>query len=209
VTAKDFETPLGLVRTDGSLVDELEHRYGRSIFEDEFAHRVEHSLEFQVVYLKYLFGGRVEFKIFPILCGSFYEMLVTGVSPHSVEKFEEFVQVLRELLVDCGQRICVIAGADLSHVGLRFGDPFSPGTLDLQSLEQEDLEKIKEVANLNQEGFWKAILQDNDRRRVCGYPCIYTMLNLMQADTGKLLRYGQMNDSNTGSAVSYASMVFY
>jgi AmmeMemoRadiSam system protein B len=209
VTAKDFETPLGLVRTDRSLVYELEHRYGRSIFEDEFAHKVEHSLEFQVVYLKYLFEGRLEFKILPILCGSFHEMLMAGISPHSVEKFQGFVQVLRELLKDSGQRICIIAGADLSHVGLRFGDPVVPDTSELQCLEQEDLGKIKEIANLNREGFWKTIQEDNDRRRVCGFPCIYTMLNLLQADTGKLLRYGQMNDSNTGSAVSYASMVFY
>jgi AmmeMemoRadiSam system protein B len=209
VTTKDFETPLGLVRTDHALVDELGHRYGRSLFEDEFAHKVEHSLEFQVAYLRYLFEGRLEFKILPILCGSFHEILIAGISPHSVEKFQGFVHILRELLNEWGQRICFVAGADLSHIGLRFGDPFAPDTLELQRLEEEDLRKIREIANLNQEGFWNAIQEDNDRRRVCGFPCIYTMLNLLQADAGKLLRYGQTSDLATGSAVSYASMAFY
>ncbi|HUU43514.1 MAG TPA: AmmeMemoRadiSam system protein B, partial [Planctomycetota bacterium] len=45
LTRKDFETPLGLARTDVETVDELLKRSGRDLTRDEFVHRGEHSIE--------------------------------------------------------------------------------------------------------------------------------------------------------------------
>ncbi len=208
-TVKDFETPLGLVKTDRHLMERLKLRYGASLLEDEFAHKMEHSVEFQVLYLKYLYGEQREFEILPILCGSFHELLMEKQSPHSVKEFQNFVDVLRDLLDQSGDRVCFIAGADLSHIGLRFGDPRPPDATELCGLEQEDRGKLEAISKLDKEGFWESIRKDGDRRRVCGFPCIYTLLSLLPACSGKLLRYDQMNDRNTGSAVSYASLVFH
>jgi len=208
-TVKDFETPLGLVKTDRCLMERLKLRYGGGLFEDEFAHKMEHSVEFQVLYLKYLYGERREFKILPILCGSFHQLLLEKQSPHSVKEFQSFVDVLRDLLNQSGERVCFIAGADLSHIGLRFGDPRPPDGIELCGLELEDRDTLKAISNLDKEGFWESIRKDGDRRRICGFPCIYTLLNLLPECSGILLRYDQMNDRNTGSAVSYASLVFH
>jgi len=208
-TAKDFETPIGLVKTDRYLLEQLNIRCGTDLFEDEFAHKLEHSVEFQVLYLKYLYSDRQQFTILPILCGSFHDMLTESESGRPEESFQEFVNALRDLLDHSRKKVCIIAGADLSHIGLRFGDPRTPDAPELRDLEQEDRTKIEAISRRDREGFWESIRKDGDRRRVCGFPCIYTLLNLLPACSGKLLRYDQMDDRNTGSAVSFASLVFH
>ena len=76
-------------------------------------------------------------------------------------------------------------------------------------LRMEDETKLRFVLELDAEGFWGSIAQDMDRRRICGFPCIYTLLNLLHGCEGKLLKYDQMDDRSTGSAVSYASLAFH
>jgi AmmeMemoRadiSam system protein B len=208
-TFKDYETPLGVVKTNRSLLEKLKQHYGDRLFEDEFVHKQEHSIEFQTVFLKYILADRGEFEILPILCGSFHRMIQERQSPHEVGEFQSFVDSLKELLRDSGRRICLIAGADLAHIGLRFGDPSPTDELELQKLKREDEAKLRFVTQRDPEGFWDSIAQDLDRRRICGFPCIYTLLNLMEAREGRLLKYDQMDDRNTGSAVSYASVVFH
>ena len=51
---KDFETPLGLVTADNDFIDELTCRCSLDLFADEFAHRREHTIEFQTLFLKLL-----------------------------------------------------------------------------------------------------------------------------------------------------------
>ncbi len=208
-TSKDYDTPLGAVRTHRPMIEELKQKCGNALFQDEFVHKQEHSIEFQAVFLRYLFGGRKEFEVLPILCGSFHQMLCDRKSPQQTEAFQRFVDSLREILEQARLRTCLIAAADLAHIGLRFGDPIPPDEFELNQLEKEDKAKLRLLEELNGEGFWESIQSDNDRRRICGFPCIYTMLNLLEAERGCLLKYGQMNDRNTGSAVSYASMVFH
>lgn len=208
-TFKDYETPLGSVKTAYSLLQELKQRCGDLLFEDEFVHKQEHSIEFQTVFLKYLLADRNEFEVLPILCGSFHRMIHEKRSPHAVDEFQRFVDALKELLKSSGLKVCLIASADLAHIGLRFGDPTPPDELELQKLKMEDEAKLRFVTQRDSEGFWESIAQDLDRRRICGFPCIYTLLNLMEAKEGRLLRYDQMDDRNTGSAVSYASLVFH
>jgi AmmeMemoRadiSam system protein B len=208
-TFKDFETPLGTVRTNRPLLENLKEKCGNHLFEDEFVHKQEHSIEFQMVFLKYLFTNGKGFEVLPILCGSFHQIIHERKSPHTVEEFQQFVDHLQELLAKSRLRTCLIAGADLAHIGLRFGDPLPPDDLELAKLKQEDEVKLKYVAKLDKQGFWESIARDHDRRRICGFPCIYTMLSLLQGKEGRVLKYGVMDDRNTGSAVSYASMVFH
>src|SRR4030042_836439 len=73
MTAKDFETPLGRVRTDKSEVRRLISASGPLAAPDDFSHRSEHSLEFQLIFLQRLFGS--DFTLLPILCGSFQDEL--------------------------------------------------------------------------------------------------------------------------------------
>ena len=55
-TRKDFATPLGAAETDGELLDAVAARCSLDLFADEFAHRREHSIEFQVVWLQHVIG---------------------------------------------------------------------------------------------------------------------------------------------------------
>ena len=95
LTCKDFETPLGVVPTDRAYVDRIASLAGRDLFDDELAHRTEHSIEFQVVFLQYLLGGRRDFSIVPILVGSFHDLMERGVDPIDDPEVSRFVQALR------------------------------------------------------------------------------------------------------------------
>jgi hypothetical protein len=57
LTRKDFETPLGIVKTDQEYIDKLVRHYGPGLFDDELmAHLPEHYIELEVVFLQYLYG---------------------------------------------------------------------------------------------------------------------------------------------------------
>jgi AmmeMemoRadiSam system protein B len=208
-TSKDYETPLGTVKTNRSLLQKLDQKCHNSLFEDQLVHKQEHSIEFQTVYLRYLFKDKGEFEILPILCGSFHRLFQERNSPLHNEEFQRLIEGIQEILGNRQLKTCVIAAADLAHIGLRFGDPVGPDHLELQRLKLEDEFKLSCVTRLNRQAFWESIVRENDRHRICGFPCIYTMLTILQADEGHLLKYDQMDDRNTGSAVSYASMAFY
>ena len=51
LTDKDFTTPLGTLHADTRFIDLLQKRCDRDLCADEFVHRNEHSIEFQVLFL--------------------------------------------------------------------------------------------------------------------------------------------------------------
>ena len=58
LTDKTFETPFGDVKTDKNFLNSLQKKNETDYFEDEFIHRDEHSIGFQAVFLKYLYGQK-------------------------------------------------------------------------------------------------------------------------------------------------------
>ena len=209
LTNKTFETPFGSVETDKDFLNLLQKKFKFNFLEDEYVHKDEHSIEFQLVFLQYLYHQKKNFKIIPILCSSFGNVVGNKNSPRQIPQLEDFVSSLKETIDISKKKICLIASVDLSHVGLRFGDRELPNESYLKRLEYEDTNMLKYVADLNAEGFYNSIHNDNDKRRVCGYPAIYTMLNVINASKGKLLKYSQSTDPNTDSTVTFASMTFY
>ena len=209
LTGKDFETPFGILRTDSEFVELLKKNGGARFFEDEFAHRAEHSLEFQSVFLKYLFRRKREVKIVPILCGSFHQMLADSIPPAEADQFQNFIGALREAISTTDQKICLIASADLAHIGPQFGDRFLVDNFILKETEEKDREMLGFLEKLDREGFYHSIQRDNDKRKICGFPPIYTMLSVLNAGKGKILKYLQWNDPAGSAAVTFASMSFY
>ena len=51
--------------------------------------------------------------------------------------------------------------------------------------------------------------REQDRRKICGFSPIYTLLHLIKAGEGKLLKYQQAVESNSQSVVTFASLAFY
>jgi MEMO1 family protein len=209
LTSKDFDTPLGLVPTDRPYVDRIASLVGREYFDDELAHRTEHSIEFQVVFLQYLLGGRREFSIVPILVGSFHDLMEQGIDPIADPEVNRFVQALRTAEESIGKRVAYIGGIDLCHVGPEFGDPnpVDPGLQD-QVKSFDDL-MLDRAAACDPAGWFKTAAQVNNRYRVCGIAATYTMLHAIGPARGRLLQYKQALDDRRTCCVSFASMVFH
>lgn len=207
LTKKDFETPFGTLHTDKEIVTALERDIGEKLFRDEFAHKNEHSIEFQTTFLHYLYGGRNDISVVPILCSSFHEMLNNGASPSSVPEVSDFVETLKDVTKNCGREVFLLASADLSHVGPRFGDPSPLTDQDLQEIAQEDITMINFIENIDAEGFFRNIQKDGDKRKICGLSPIYILLRTIDASGGKLLKYEQWPDPM--GMVSFASICFY
>ncbi len=208
LTDKAFETPFGNVETDKEFIDALHKKNKTDYFEDEFIHKDEHSIGFQLVFLKYLYHQKKNFSIIPILCSSFGYADGENKSPEQHPQFEEFVASLKETIKESGKKVCVIASVDLAHVGTRFGDTELQDEAYLNKLYSDDIDMLKYIENLDAEGFNNSIQKDNNSRKICGYPAIYTLLNVISASKGKLLKYSQYADQ-TNSTVSFASMSFY
>ena len=121
----------------------------------------------------------------------------------------QFIEALRDCLSSLGKEVCYLASADLSHMGLQFGDQQGMREYDLRILAEEDQAMLGFIERIDGEGFFSSIMKERDRRRICGLPAIYTMLKVLEAQEGKLIKYGQAFTPETQSVVSFASLAFY
>jgi AmmeMemoRadiSam system protein B len=209
LTFKDFETPFGIARTDGDFVKSLSQECAQPLFQDEFLHRSEHSIEFQVVFLQSVLGSNMKAEIVPILCGSFDHYLDDGKLPEADPPVSEFLHALRSAARTSQKRICFISGVDLSHMGPQFGDPSPVDDFSRQEVQAEDMIALERVANLDAEEFFRLLARDKNRRRICGFPAIYVQLRAMEASRGKVLKYDQGSTPDGRSVVSFVAMAFY
>jgi AmmeMemoRadiSam system protein B len=208
LTAKDFQTPFGRVTTDGAFLKQLGEHCRTDFYEDEFCHRSEHSIEFQILFLQYLYRNEDNLRIVPILCSLPPELyLGAAISEHS--EVEEFVEALGNTLEQVDSEICCIAAVDLSHIGQRFGQNITLSPQLLQEVERDDRAMIDRIVKLDEEAFFRGIQQEQDRRNVCGVPAIYALLRVVQAEEGRLLRYEQAVDQAAQSVVSFMAGAFY
>jgi AmmeMemoRadiSam system protein B len=216
LTLKDFQTPLGLVETDKDLVSRLQAACEDDCFTDEYLHRGEHSLEFQVVFLKYIAQKRAAltgqpekpFKIVPILVSSFHSAIATRTLPETDSVVRKFLRALRDTALGESRRVCFVAGVDLAHVGRQFGDR-DPITDDfLKWVESEDRALVSRLIELDAPGFFQCIARDHDRRRICGFAPMYSLIHLLDGVRGSHLRYAQAFTPETASVVTFTSVIF-
>lgn len=205
LTRKHFATPFGTLHTDQDIVQRLAAACAWEPYAYEMIHRTEHSIEFQAVMLSYLYGTTV--KIVPILCGLFGP---TGEAEHpaAVDGVARFLETCQTLVAAAQGRISVIAGADLAHVGRRFGDAFEINDAIVQHVAARDQEDLQYALRGDAEGFYRSVMQDRNRRRVCGLACIYAALKASQSDQpGRLLHYDYAHDP-AGGIVSFTNILF-
>jgi len=217
-TKKHYETPLGRFDTDEALVDTIvgavQERLGPTVaeglFYDEHHHRGEHSLEFQMVWLRHVWASRPEaaaVKVLPILTGSFRHLIEDNRDPSTDS---ELTAIVEEISRAVGTRKTLyIAAADLAHVGPRYGDPDPLDADDRQSLERRDHQSLVPVEKGDAAGWFSQIAVEKDRRNVCGLSPIYAFLATAKPTSGRVLAYGQCPADDTGgSLVSIASLAF-
>ena len=207
LTDKDFETPLGISRTDKGFVEGLQKSLSMDYMVDELAHKGEHSIEFQVLFLQHVIGDR-EYRIVPILCSGFHEQVEQDVLPEMDADIREFLDALKEKVEDYPGKVCIIAGVDLSHVGQKFGTPGPLGPTQVKAVEFIDQEMLKIIQRDGTLGFFRHIEEDKNGRNVCGFAAIYSLLYLIKGSKVELLHYGSHYEAVTSSMVSFASMAF-
>jgi hypothetical protein len=209
LTLKDYDTPFGLVETDKEFVRALARCYPTDLLSDEIAHRTEHSIEFQALFLRYIFGPTRRFRIVPILVGSFHECIEQDINPAEMRYIGDFIDIIREVVAERAEPVCYIVGGDLAHVGVKFGDQQGITPTFLAQVAREDQALLAAAARVDAEGFFRIIAANRDRYRICGFPPTYMLLSTVPATAGALLKYDQAIEPATQSMVSYASVVYH
>lgn len=206
LTRKPFETPFGALETDRDLIDKLEQGAPFDLFADEALHRNEHSVEFQAVLLHFLYREGEPPAIVPMLCGGYHRAEDGFADPAQPGAVAEFLELLRETLSADGRRIAVIASADLSHIGARFGQPPPLTQAHLQLARRHDTALLERAQQGDAEGLYQALAVEQDRFNVCGFPAMYALLRALPITEGRLLNYRQAADLQAQSCVSFASV---
>lgn len=204
---KAYMTPLGLVECDLEILNELHKKVPSELTIDDFSHKFEHSIEFQVVLLKYFFRDR-NFKILPILVGSPFEFIINKKFPDSNEKINKILDSLRETLYNSKRKVFYIASVDFAHIGRKFGDDFDAEIM-LEQLRGEDAILIQSIEKADRHAYFSKIIQDEDKWKICGNSSIYALMQLVEPTYGKLIDYAIWDETATKSAVSFASIALF
>jgi AmmeMemoRadiSam system protein B len=205
LTHKPFQTPFGKTRIDQALVTELEAQPAALV--EDYCHAIEHSIEFQVVFLQAIYGADV--RILPLLCGSFANTMRASEFPEDDEHIKRFLGTLGEIAEREKQRLFWVLGVDMAHIGARFGDPFAAhADRDEMTLVRErDMRRIERMNASDARGFWSLIKENRDDLKWCGSSPIYTFMKAVPQARGTLHRYQQWNIDEK-SVVSFAGISF-
>lgn len=219
LTRKAFATPLGETGTDLALVDEIAQVAGDGAMMEDYCHAVEHSIEFQVVFLQHLFGPRV--RVVPVLCGAFSHGMQAGARPEDDEAVRRTIGALGEIAAREGDRLLWVLGVDMAHMGRRYGDPFeaAAGRGEMEEVARRDRSRIERMEQGDAAGFWEQVRENHSHRgddlnlrgddlKWCGASPIYTFLRAMPDVRGSLLHYQQWN-IDPHSVVSFAGLRFH
>lgn len=202
----DWETPIGSMATDQSYVEAIHKRLGQPNPTDLLLHQREHSLEFQMLFLRQLLGER------PCQVAGF----LTGHLPSSGGALgeEDYITDMLEAFRDAseavessGRRVCYLAGADLAHIGPEFGDPLPIDTARLQVLNDTERQRLEHLERGDPSAFHAAVEQQDNPDRVCGTTPMFLAASLA-GGPGRLLHYGQASADAGQLTVSYCAMVF-
>jgi len=207
LTRKSFVTPLGTLRVDTELVGWLEARGGPAVSREDYCHTIEHSIEFQGVFLQYVL--QPDLKIVPILCGPLVESGPRGEAAENAGAREHFLQALGELAEEHGERLFWVLGIDLAHRGRRYGEAVSALANRGQMVEvaEQDRRRLELVCTGDSQGILEIVKAQRDELNWCGHSALYTFLRAVGKVRGRLLRYEQWN-IDPQSVVSFASLEF-
>jgi MEMO1 family protein len=208
LTRKPFATPFGETVPDIQLIDEILNKSGDAAAMEDYCHSIEHSIEFQVVFLQHLFGPQI--RVVPILCGSYATSIYRGGAPESNDHVKRMLGSLGEIAAREGDRLLWVLGIDMAHMGRRYGDPFAAAAEqgEMEQVALRDRARIDRMESGDARGFWDLVQENHDDLKWCGSAPIYTFLKAVPHARGRLLRYQQWNIDDQ-SVVSFAGMRFH
>jgi hypothetical protein len=221
LTHKPFVTPLGTLHVDTELVDWLEQHGGEAVSREDYCHAIEHSIEFQCVFLQHALGP--DLKIVPILCGPLAESpqsdradpacgvgVTSGAAAENDQDRECFLGALGELAEKHREQLFWVLGIDLAHLGRRYGDPFTAvaNRGQMADVAEQDRRRLALVCAGDSRGFLELVRARKDELNWCGYSTLYTFMKAVGKVRGRLRRYEQWN-IDPQSVVSFASLEFH
>lgn len=202
LTRKPYVTPFGETATDAAAVAELARAGG---VDEDYCHAVEHSVEFQVVFLQHLFGPAV--RVVPVLLGPFAAATLGDGLPEDDPAVRRFLEAFAAL---CAREdVFVVLGVDLAHVGRRYGDEGSAraherGMIQVSGRDRDRLERIRHG---DATGFWRLVQEDADDLKWCGASPLYAFSRATAHAGGEILEYEQWN-IDAESVVTFAGLAF-
>ena len=207
LTRKNFITPFGEARTAIALVEELEQAAPEAVRMEDYCHAVEHSIEFQVVFLQHMYGPDV--NILPILCGPFVKSIYESGMPEDCEPVAKFLDALANISARESKRLFWVLGIDMAHIGFRYGDPVraAANTGEMLAVEQRDRERIERIGAGDIRGYWSLIQEGHDDLKWCGASPLYTFMKTNPDARGDLLDYHQWQ-IDPQSVVSFGAIRF-
>ena len=207
LTRKPFVTPFGEAITETALVDELARAAPRSTRMEDYCHAVEHSIEFQVLFLQHIYGPNI--RILPILCGSFANSIYKGGKPEANEDVKRFFDALGNISARERDGLFWVLGVDMAHMGRRYGDSMvaRADEGEMAVVAARDHKRIERMTASDADGFWGLVQENKDDLKWCGSSPIYTFLKAVPQARGTLRRYQQWNIDEE-SVVSFAAIGF-
>ena len=174
---------------------------------EDYCHSVEHSIEFQVVFLQSIFGPDI--KVLPILCGSYLRSIYGGGMPEDDEGVKRFLGSLGEIAAREKDKLCWVLGVDMAHMGARYGDEFEAlaDANEMVAVAERDRLRMERIAAGDAPGFWELVRENRYDLKWCGSSPFYTFLKVRPDVRGKVERYEQWN-IDAQSVVSFAGMSF-
>jgi hypothetical protein len=207
LTRKAFVTPYGETQTDVALVDEIVQLAPAAIRMEDYCHSVEHSIEFQVVFLQHLYGPQV--RVLPILCGPFVKSIYEGGLPEATEGVARFFGALQDIYARDARKLMWVLGVDMAHMGRRYGDPLVARAAagEMLGVEERDRQRIDALASGDAAAYWSQVQDEHDDLKWCGSSPFYTFLKVMPPLKGELLDYHQWQ-IDPQSVVTFGAMRF-
>jgi len=204
-TQKDFATPYGTVKNNQALSAALAEAAGQAAAENDFAHKLEHSIEFQLLFLQHLLP-RDSFDIVPILCGSPRLSLAAYSRQAFLDAAGPFLKTLRAAVRPDGETL-LLAGVDLCHIGPKFGHMEEAEKMQRDAL-LHDAALLTALVGQDPEAFWSESRKVEDRYNVCGFSALAGLLEVLPPCAGSVLGHEISRDEVSASAVSFAAAVF-
>jgi hypothetical protein len=206
-TSKDFDTPLGVLKSDAGFLYALRNRLGVDLCKHEFDHLNEHSIELQVLFLRHLFVEK-DITIVPFLCPDPCGPTGTAPADGTGVDLRDFAAAVRELIATDETPTCVIAGADLSHVGAHFGDDRELDADFLAEVRERDMGHLGRLGENAGDGFVLSVARGQNMTRVCSAGCIFTAMSILKDAIPEVLRYHQAVDFPSQTCVTCAAVAF-
>jgi len=186
-----WKTPFGEVAIHDEVAEKI-LKECKIVEHDVTAHQHEHSIEVQLPFLQYRYGG--DFKFVPIaILNEFADDLL-------LENCRLLGKAIASVINKEKEKWIILASSDFSHY------------VPQKTAKKVDLSLIEEIKKLDEKKFFEKIVEKN--ANVCGFGGIASTIvaaKELGAKKAELLKYATSGDvtGEINSVVGYASIIIY